>query len=73
MPKISPVSWRVFVSRMKSFGFKGPYQEGKHPYMVQGSTTITIPNPHDGGISPDLLIRVLRQAGISRLDWMKVK
>ena len=71
MSKVGPVSWRIFVVRLKSFGFKGPYQEGKHPYMIHDSTTITIPNPHDGEISPDLLIRILRQAGISRSNWMK--
>ena len=70
MPKLGPVSWRVFVSRMKKCGFDGPYQEGKHPYMIKGSLVITIPNPHDGDISPDLLIRLLHQAGIDRNKWV---
>ena len=26
-------------------GFNGPYQEGKHPYMIKGNISITIPNP----------------------------
>ena len=70
MPKLGPVSWRVFVNRMKKFGFDGPYQEGKHPYMIKGSITLTIPNTHDGDISPDLLMRLLRQAGIERNKWL---
>lgn len=50
-------------------GFDGPFQEGKHPYMTQGNISITIPNPHKGDISVDLLVRILRQAAISRNDW----
>ncbi len=54
---------------MKAFGFEGPYQEGKHPYMVKGNITVTIPNPHRKEIGVDLLRRVLKQAGISRKEW----
>jgi len=61
----------MFVVRMHTLGFDGPYQEGKHPYMIKGQTTVTIPNPHDGDITPDLLIRILRQAGINRNVWLK--
>lgn len=70
MPRLGPTSLRVFVARMRKFGFDGPYQEGKHPYMIKGSITLTIPNPHDGEISQDLLMRLLRQAGITRAQWM---
>lgn len=73
MPKLGPVSLRVFVSRMKKFGFDGPYQEGKHPYMIRGNITLTIPNLHEGDISQDLLMRLLRQAGISRAEWLNKK
>jgi len=71
MPKLNPLSWTDFVHQMKRFGFKGPYQEGKHPYMIKDSISITIPNPHGEDISPDLLSRILRQAGIKRSDWTK--
>lgn len=70
MPKLGPISWRMFIVRMKMFGFEGPFQEGKHPYMLKGSVTVTIPNPHEGAISVDLLSRLLRQAGVSRDRWM---
>ena len=70
MPKLGPVSWRDFVARMRQFGFDGPYQEGKHPYMIKGSNTLTVPNPHDGDISVDLLMKLLRQAGVKRTEWM---
>ncbi|MEK7126078.1 MAG: type II toxin-antitoxin system HicA family toxin [Patescibacteria group bacterium] len=73
MPKLGPLSLRAFIVRMRKFGFAGPYQEGKHPYMIKGSMTLTIPNPHEKEISQDLLVRLLRQAGITRTEWMGEK
>jgi len=37
--------------------------------MRRDDVVLTIPNPHRGEISRDLLARILRQAGISRSDW----
>ena len=51
-------------------GFEGPFMGGKHPYMVRGETVVTIPNPHRQEIRDDLLARILRQAGISRDEWL---
>jgi predicted RNA binding protein YcfA (HicA-like mRNA interferase family) len=73
MSKLGPISLRAFIARMRKLGFDGPYQEGKHPYMIKGALTLTIPNPHDGDISQDLLARILRQAGIIRAEWMREK
>ncbi len=70
MSKLGAVSWRAFVKKLRKIGFDGPYQEGKHPYMVRGAVVLTIPNPHEGDISVDLLKRILRQAGISRKEWL---
>jgi hypothetical protein len=30
---------------------------------------LTIPNPHEGDIAVDLLVRILRRAEISRDEW----
>jgi hypothetical protein len=38
--------------------------------MVKADLRLTIPNPHRQGISPALLLRILRQAGIPREDWL---
>ena len=73
MPKLSPTSWQTFVKKFRSCGFDGPYQEGKHPYMIKGNISVTIPNPHDGQIGVDLLRRILNQAGISRTDWVNLR
>jgi len=40
--------------------------------MVKGNLRLTLPNPHQGEISKDLLTRILKQAGISRSKWEKL-
>jgi predicted RNA binding protein YcfA (HicA-like mRNA interferase family) len=69
MPRLAPVSWIKFIKKMKTLGFDGPFQEGKHPYTIKGNVSVTIPNHHFGDISPDLLSCILKQAGISRILW----
>ena len=71
MSKLGPISWRKLIRRLKALGFDGPYSGGRHVYMVRGEVALTVPNPHAGDISPDLLSRVLRQAEISRAQWLK--
>lgn len=70
MSRLSPVSWGDFVRRMRDLGFDGPYAGGRHPQMRRRDITVIIPNPHDGDISVGLLDRVLKQAGISRDEWI---
>ena len=71
MGKLSPVSWKQLVSKPKSFGLDGPYSGGKHPFMIKGDLVLTIPNPHKKEVRVELLSRILRQAGISRDEWLK--
>ena len=72
MVRVTPISWSKFVKNLRALGFVGPYQQGKHPYMLKGDLVLTIPNPHDGDIGVNLLIRILRQAGISRDSWINI-
>lgn len=53
------------------FGFEGPYQGGKHPYMIKEDLVLTIPNPHRKDIGLELLARILRQANIKKEQWIK--
>ena len=71
MTKLSPVSWKEFIKHLRELGFEGPYQGGKHPYMVKGDLVLTVPNPHKKPIGTDLLSRILKQAGITREEWIK--
>jgi predicted RNA binding protein YcfA (HicA-like mRNA interferase family) len=70
LPKPPPVSWRDLVKRLRQLGFAGPYEGGRHPYMVREDVVVTLPNPHRGDISVDLLQRILRRAGISREEYL---
>ena len=47
MPKLSPVSRRKFIQRLRELGFEGPYAGGKHPQMLRGNLTLIIPNEHE--------------------------
>jgi predicted RNA binding protein YcfA (HicA-like mRNA interferase family) len=69
--ELSPISWTAFVKQLRKLGFDGPFQGGKHPYMIKGILVLTIPNPHRGDIGIDLLSRILRQAGITKEDWLR--
>jgi predicted RNA binding protein YcfA (HicA-like mRNA interferase family) len=71
--ELTPTSWISLVRRLKKLGFEGPFQGGKHPYMIKDELVLTIPNPHRGDISIDLLSRIIKQAGITRKEWLKEK
>ena len=66
------MSRRELVRRLRALGFQGPYQEGKHPFMIRGSLRLPVPHPHEGDIGVDLLSRILRFAGIDRKEWDSV-
>ena len=72
MAKLSPISWPALIRKLRKFGFKGPYQGGKHPYMVKGDLVLTIPNPHRKLIGVDLLTRILKQAAIDKKNWTEM-
>ncbi len=71
MPRLLPVSHRKFIRRLRQLGFEGPYSGGRHPQMRRGDVTLIIPNPHEGDIGVGLLRRLLKQAGISRHEWLE--
>jgi predicted RNA binding protein YcfA (HicA-like mRNA interferase family) len=71
LPKLKPISHNELLRGIRSFGFEGPFSGGKHLYMVNGNLRLTIPNPHREKIGVDLLLRILRQAGIAREEWLE--
>ena len=71
MAELSPVSWADLVGRLYKLGFDGPYQGGKHPYMIKGGLVLTVPNPHSREIGVALLSRILRRAGVTREEWLE--
>jgi predicted RNA binding protein YcfA (HicA-like mRNA interferase family) len=69
MPTFGPINRKELVRCLKQVGFEGPYSGGRHQFMVKGTLTIHIPNPHEADIGRELLTRILRQASISRAEW----
>lgn len=69
MPKVGPIKRRDFIQYLRQLGYEGPHEGGSHAYMLHGRTKVYIPNPHEGDISKQMLLRILKQAGISRSEW----
>ncbi len=72
MPKFGPIKRRDLVRCLRRTGFDGPYSGGRHPFMMKGDLTITVPNPHRQDIGRELLARILRQAEISKEEWERL-
>ncbi len=72
MPPFGPVKRTELVQSLKQLGFEGPFAGSKHQFMQKGSITIRLPNPHRGDIGQELLVRLLRQAHISREEWEQI-
>jgi predicted RNA binding protein YcfA (HicA-like mRNA interferase family) len=72
MPTFGPIKRADLISYLRSAGFSGPAGRGKHQSMYKIDLRISIPNPHRGDISKDLLAKLLRDARISREEWAKL-
>jgi predicted RNA binding protein YcfA (HicA-like mRNA interferase family) len=72
VPAFGPIKRSDLIRNLRKLGFEGPYTGDKHQYMVRGEVRVVLPNPHQGDISRDLLARILRQAGISREEWVEL-
>jgi len=69
--KLTPISRRELVKKLTTMGFIGPYPGKKHQHMIKDGVFVMIPNPHHGEkISIKLLLIILKQAGISRDEWL---
>ncbi len=45
---------------------EGPFTGGQHEFMLRGDRRLILPGPHRQDVGVDLLIRLLRQAGVTR-------
>jgi predicted RNA binding protein YcfA (HicA-like mRNA interferase family) len=67
MPK--PIKRSELIRPLRRLGWDGPYQKGKHPFMIKAGVRLTIPNPHRGDIDWSLASRILREAGVTPEQW----
>lgn len=70
MGELSPVSRGDLIRRLRELGFVGPTIGTRHQVMERGPIRLRLPNPHRGDLSVGLLSRILRDAGISREEWL---
>lgn len=69
--RLTPVSQKDLIKRLRRLGWEGPEHRSDHPYMLKEDLPpLRIPNPHSADISVDLLRRILKQAGISPNEWL---
>lgn len=69
MPHLGPIKRKDLIYYLRRLGFEGPYSGRRHRFMMKGNITLWVPNPHQGDIAEDLLMRILKQARISRAEW----
>lgn len=62
MARLTPVSRREVIRRLKKLGFEGPFSEGRHQFMLRKTRRLILPHPHRADIRVELLARILRQA-----------
>ena len=72
MPEIGPIKRNELIRYLRKIGFAGPYSGAKHQFMENENLTLRLPNPHKSDIGIELLMRILRQAGIKKSDWIKL-
>lgn len=69
MPKIAPIKRKDLIYYLRQLEFDGPYSGGNHEYMKKDRLKVRVPNPHQGEISKNLLIRILKQADVEKDTW----
>jgi hypothetical protein len=69
MPTLGPVSRGELIRCLRELGFDGPFAGSRHQVMLRGEVEVPVPYPNSGDISGSLLVRILREAGVSRDEW----
>jgi predicted RNA binding protein YcfA (HicA-like mRNA interferase family) len=72
MPTFGPIKRKELIHYLQQVGFSGPYSGGKHQFMLKGQLRVRIPGPHTGDIGKNLLLRIIKEAGIDREQWEKL-
>ena len=71
MPKIPPISPNKLVKILEKTGFKVIRQKGSHLIMMDNKKTrIVIPMHPGKDIKPGLIRAIIREAGISRENFL---
>jgi len=73
MPKITPLSRKILMNKLKNLGFTGPLSATRHEYMIKEQHKIFIPNPHGGkDIGVPIIKAIIKQLGLSRDEFINL-
>jgi predicted RNA binding protein YcfA (HicA-like mRNA interferase family) len=72
VPRLGSIKREDLIRYLKAVGFEGPHSGTKHQFLIKGDLRLRIPNPHQSEISRELLVRILKQAEISRDMWERL-
>jgi predicted RNA binding protein YcfA (HicA-like mRNA interferase family) len=74
LPKISPISAEKLIKVLEKEGFKVIRQKGSHIIMINANRNrIVIPMHSGKDIKPGLVRAILKEAGVSREKFQKIK
>ncbi len=74
MPKLTPINSKELIKILERQGFKPIHQKGSHLRMVHADGRKTTVPVHSGEkVGVGLLRKILRDAGISRTDFEKLR
>ncbi|WP_420610305.1 type II toxin-antitoxin system HicA family toxin [Candidatus Poriferisodalis sp.] len=65
---LGPASRRQLIRWLRDRGWDGPVSEANHAHMIRGSRHVVLPTQSE--IGSGLLLRILKQAGYTRADWL---
>lgn len=74
MSRMTPISRKEFIRRLKALGFEGPFHGGKHDFMRRPSDRLKLALPREDAksreIGVELQKRILREIGVSTQEWL---
>jgi predicted RNA binding protein YcfA (HicA-like mRNA interferase family) len=68
--RLTPITRRDLIKRLRNLGWDGPFSGGKHQFMVRGAMKLPIPNPHGGVLGVGMVSEILKETEISREEWL---
>jgi predicted RNA binding protein YcfA (HicA-like mRNA interferase family) len=68
-----PYKFKEIERKLKKLGFRISRQSGSHVIFVKGSTLIPVPNHPGKDISPGVERAIIRQCGLTRESFRKLK
>jgi predicted RNA binding protein YcfA (HicA-like mRNA interferase family) len=68
--RLTPITRRELIKRLRNLGWDGPLSGGIHQFMVKGAMKLPIPNPHGGVLSVGMVSEILKETGISHEEWL---